>query len=313
MAPTNGYSDFSLLQKVGAEFIGTYIMLFSAAAAPILNEKYQAAENGLMTSAICAGLAVMAVILSIGHISGAHLNPSVTVAFAALRHFPWLHVPLYITAQISGSISAAFSLKIVFRPFMSGGATVPSVGTGQALAIEFIVTFFLMFVIVAVATDTRAVGELAGIAIGGMVMLNILVAGRATGGSMNPARTLGPAIATENFKGLWIYIVAPTAGAVAGAAGYTAVKLRQDTAAESARRNEGSLSRLGESSQAVVPSRSSGNSAWKLDGGSWLCLAGECRKECSELEHLNVILCYKEANQIAEFLGKNEAGDEGLV
>lgn len=148
---------FNIEIQVGAEFIGTYIMLFSAAAAPILNEKYEAAENGLMTSAICAGLAVMAVILSIGHISGAHLNPSVTVAFAALRHFPWLHVPLYITAQISGSISAAFSLKIVFRPFMSGGATVPSVGTGQALAIEFIVTFFLMFVIVAVATDTRAV------------------------------------------------------------------------------------------------------------------------------------------------------------
>ncbi|CAB4274599.1 unnamed protein product [Prunus armeniaca] len=109
---------------------------------------------------------------------------------------------------------------------MSGGVTVPSVSHGQAFALEFIVTLILMFTITAVATDTRAVGEMAGVAIGATVLLDILVAGRpTTGGSMNPIRTLGPAIAAGNYKGLWIYLVAPTFGALAGAAAYTTVKL----------------------------------------------------------------------------------------
>ncbi|KAB2613406.1 aquaporin NIP5-1 [Pyrus ussuriensis x Pyrus communis] len=214
----------TLLRKLGAEFVGSFILIFSAAAAPIVNQKYQGSET-LLGNAACAGLAVMAVILSTGHISGAHLNPSVTIAFAAFRHFPWTQVPLYIIAQVSASISASFALKGVFHPFMSGGVTVPSVSHYQAFALEFIVTFILMFTVTSVATDTRAVGELAGVAIGATVLLNILVAGQTTGGSMNPIRTLGPAVAAGNYKGLWIYLVAPTLGALAGAATYTAVKL----------------------------------------------------------------------------------------
>ncbi|KAL9161101.1 hypothetical protein ABFS82_08G244500 [Erythranthe guttata] len=170
----------------------------------------------------------MIVILSTGHISGAHLNPSLTIAFAALRHFPWVQVPAYIAAQVSASICASFALKGVFHPFMSGGVTVPSVGNGQAFALEFLITFNLLFVVTAVATDTRAVGELAGIAVGATVMLNILVAGPTTGGSMNPVRTLGPAVASGNYKSIWIYLVAPTLGAIAGAAIYTLVKLRAE-------------------------------------------------------------------------------------
>ncbi|CAN1744411.1 Probable aquaporin NIP5-1 [Linum perenne] len=164
----------------------------------------------------------MIIILSTGHISGAHLNPSLTIAFAFLRHFPWVHVPAYIAAQVSASICASFALK--------GGVTVPSVSTGQAFALEFIITFVLLFVVTAVATDTRAVGELAGIAVGATVMLNILVAGPSTGASMNPVRTLGPAVASENYKKLWIYLVAPTLGAIAGAGTYTAVKLHDTDA-----------------------------------------------------------------------------------
>ncbi|CAA7406784.1 unnamed protein product [Spirodela intermedia] len=212
---------------VGAEFVGTFVILFGAAATPIVNQKYGGVE-GLLGCAASAGLAVMIVVLSTGHISGAHLNPSVTLAFAVFRHFPWTQVPAYIAAQVLGSICASFALKGIFRPFQSGGVTMPSINTTEAFFLEFVVTFVLVFVITAVATDTRAVGELAGIAIGATVSLNILVAGPSTGASMNPARTLGPAIATGNYKHIWVYLLAPTAGAIAGAAVYGAVKLKDD-------------------------------------------------------------------------------------
>ncbi|GFS32014.1 NOD26-like intrinsic protein 5;1 [Actinidia rufa] len=189
--------DISLTRKLGAEFVGTFILIFAATAGPIVNQKYNGAET-LIGNAACAGLAVMIVILSTG----------------------------YIAAQVSASICASFALKGVFHPFMSGGVTVPSVSTGQAFVLEFLITFNLLFVVTAVATDTRAVGELAGIAVGATVMLNILVAGPSSGGSMNPVRTLGPAVAAGNYTSIWIYLVAPTLGAVAGAGIYTAVKLQ---------------------------------------------------------------------------------------
>ncbi|KAG6399606.1 hypothetical protein SASPL_141087 [Salvia splendens] len=225
-APHTCLTDFSVPDiSLTRKFVGTFILIFAATAGPIVNEKYNGVES-LIGNAACAGLAVMIVILSTGHISGAHLNPSLTIAFAALRHFPWVQVPAYIAAQVSASICASFALKGVFHPFLSGGVTVPSVATGQAFALEFLITFNLLFVVTAVATDTRAVGELAGIAVGATVMLNILVAGPSSGASMNPVRTLGPAVAAGNYKAIWIYLVAPTLGAVAGAAIYTLVKLR---------------------------------------------------------------------------------------
>lgn len=162
--------------QVGAEFVGTFILMFAATAGPIVNQKYNGAET-LIGNAACAGLGVMIVILSTGHISGAHLNPSLTIAFACLRHFPWTQVPAYIAAQVSASICAGFALKGIYHPYMSGGVTVPSVSDGQAFALEFVITFNLLFVVTAVATDTRAVGELAGLAVGATVMLNILIAG----------------------------------------------------------------------------------------------------------------------------------------
>ncbi|KAL0542415.1 hypothetical protein IC582_022522 [Cucumis melo] len=219
--------DVSLTRKVAAEFVGTFILIFGATAAPIVNQKYNSPMS-LIGNAACSGIAVMIVIFSIGHISGAHLNPSLTIALATLRHFPLAHVPAYITAQVSASICASFALKGVFHPFMSGGVTVPSVGTAQAFALEFLITFNLLFVVTSVATDTRAVRELAGIAVGATVMLNILIAGPSTGGSMNPVRTLGPAVAAGNYRELWIYLVAPTLGAIVGAGTYTAVKHKDD-------------------------------------------------------------------------------------
>ncbi|KAK9678212.1 hypothetical protein RND81_11G196500 [Saponaria officinalis] len=218
-------TDVTLTRKLAAEFVGTFILIFAATAAPIVNQKYNGAET-LIGNAASAGLAVMIIILSTGHISGAHLNPSLTIAFAALRHFPWVQVPAYIAAQVAASILASLTLKGVFHPFMSGGVTVPSVSVGQAFALEFLITFNLMFVVTAVATDTRAVGELAGIAVGATVMLNILVAGPSSGGSMNPVRTLGPAVAAGNYRAVWIYLLAPTLGALGGAAVYKLVQLQ---------------------------------------------------------------------------------------
>ncbi|KAI9076022.1 hypothetical protein K1719_042038 [Acacia pycnantha] len=211
-------------RKVGAEFVGTLILMFAGISAAIVNQRTPGSET-LVGSAASTGLAAMVVVLATGHISGAHLNPAVTISFAALKHFPWKHVPVYIGAQVMASICAAFALKGMFHPFMSGGVTVPSGGYAQAFALEFIISFILMFVVTAVATDTRAVGELAAIAVGATVMLNILIAGPATGGSMNPVRTLGPAIATSNYKDIWVYLIAPILGALSGAGIYTVVKL----------------------------------------------------------------------------------------
>ncbi|KAK2970275.1 hypothetical protein RJ640_021350 [Escallonia rubra] len=184
----------SLARKVGAEFIGTLILIFSGTATAIVNQKTQGTET-LLGLAGSTGLAVMIVILSTGHISGAHLNPAITIAFAALKHFPWKNVPMYIAAQILASLCAAFALKAIFHPIMGGGVTVPSGGYGQAFALEFIITFNLM---------------------------------PTTGASMNPVRTLGPAIAANNFKAIWIYLTAPILGALAGAGVYSAVKLPEE-------------------------------------------------------------------------------------
>ncbi|XP_022159570.1 probable aquaporin NIP5-1 [Momordica charantia] len=219
--------DVSLARKLGAEFVGTFVLIFAATAGPVVNQKYNNVDS-VIENALCSGLAVMIVIFAAGHISGAHLNPSLTIAFATLRYFPWLQVPAYIATQVSASICASFAIKAIFGPFISGGVTVPSLNTGQAFALEFLITFNLLFVITAVATDTRAVGELAGVAVGATVMLNILIAGPSTGGSMNPVRTLGPAVAAGNYRQLWLYLVAPTLGAIVGAGTYTVVKLRGD-------------------------------------------------------------------------------------
>ncbi|XP_059458150.1 aquaporin NIP6-1 [Corylus avellana] len=216
-----------LAKKVGAEFIGTLILIFAGTATAIVNQKTQGSES-LIGCAASSGLAVMVVILSTGHISGAHLNPALTIAFAALKHFPWKHVPMYIGAQVVASLCAAFALKGIFHPIMGGGVTVPSGSYGQAFALEFIISFNLMFVVTAVATDTRAVGELAGIAVGATVMLNILIAGPTTGASMNPVRTLGPAVAANNYKAIWVYLTAPILGALCGAGIYSAVKLPEE-------------------------------------------------------------------------------------
>ncbi|KAL0683863.1 hypothetical protein Bca4012_050711 [Brassica carinata] len=178
--------NVSLYRKLGAEFVGTLILIFAGTATAIVNQKTDGAVT-LIGCAASAGLAVMIVILSTGHISGAHLNPAVTISFAALKHFPWKHVPVYIGAQVLASVCAAFALKAVFEPTMSGGVTVPTVTLSQAFALE-----------------------------------------PATSASMNPVRTLGPAIAANNYRAIWVYLTAPILGALIGAGTYTVVKLPEE-------------------------------------------------------------------------------------
>lgn len=145
------------LQAV-AELVGTFILVFAATAGAILDQKYDGIQT-LLGSAACSGVAVMIIVYSIGHISKAHLNPAVTIAYAALGHFPWAQVPIFLVAEIVGSISASFLVKAAYHPFMFGGVTIPSVSVGQAFLLEFVATFFLMFVIIPVATDATAVSN----------------------------------------------------------------------------------------------------------------------------------------------------------
>jgi MIP family channel proteins len=175
--------------------------------------------------AVVFGLIVAVMIYAVGHISGAHFNPAVTLAFAVARHFPFEEVLAYWTAQFVGAFSALSILKMILPIGKSYGATVPSVAVLQALSWEIILTFFLMFVIVAVATDTRAVGTMAGAAIGGTVMLLAWVGGPITGASMNPARSLAPAVFEGQLGVMWIYIIGPCLGAVVAALLYEAIRI----------------------------------------------------------------------------------------
>ena len=167
----------------------------------------------------------MVMVYATGHLSGAHINPAVTVAFTLTRHFPAREALAYIGAQVAGASAAAFVLLGVWTDKPADlGASVPIVAAGSAFLYELVLTAFLMFVIMAVATDTRAVGAAAAIAIGGTVGLDALFGGPVTGASMNPARSFGPALASGTWTDFWVYVAGPLVGAAAGAFAYQLVR-----------------------------------------------------------------------------------------
>ncbi|EPS64810.1 hypothetical protein M569_09969 [Genlisea aurea] len=219
-----GCFTFQFVQKLIAECMGTYFLMFAGTAAVLVNADRDEVVT-LPGIAAAFGLAVMVMIYSVGHISGAHFNPAVTIAFATSKRFPWPQVLGYVPAQLIGSTLACGTIRLLFNGHHSHfTGTVPAGSEAQSFVVEFIITFYLMFVISGVATDNRAIGELAGLAIGATVLLNIIFAGPVTGGSMNPARSLGPAIVYNTYRGIWVYIAGPIAGAIAGAWVYNLIR-----------------------------------------------------------------------------------------
>ncbi|KAK4491626.1 hypothetical protein RD792_002381 [Penstemon davidsonii] len=210
------------IRKLIAEILGTYFLIFGGCAAVVLN----AGEEKVVTLpgiALVWGLIVMVLIYAVGHISGAHFNPAVTIAFATCKRFPWKQVPAYILTQVLGSTLASGTLRLLFEKEHFFG-TLPAGSNVQSLVVEFIITFLFMFVMSGVVTDTKAIGELAGLAIGATVLVNVIYAGPISGASMNPARSIGPAIVSSNYNGLWIYILGPISGAIGGAWTYNFIR-----------------------------------------------------------------------------------------
>ncbi|HEY7831382.1 MAG TPA: MIP family channel protein [Solirubrobacteraceae bacterium] len=214
----------NLARRSLMEAIGTFALVIAGCGAIISNTTRPDSLGGVGVSLVF-GLVIMVMIYAGGHLSGAHYNPSVTIAFTLARHFPLRDALAYIAAQLVGATAAALLLLAAWTSKPAHlGATLPSVGSGTALAYEVVMTALLMFVITAVATDTRAVGAAAAIAIGGTVGLDALFGGPITGASMNPARSFGPALASGTWGSFWIYVVGPLLGATLGVFAYGLVR-----------------------------------------------------------------------------------------
>lgn len=196
-----------------AEFLGTFTLVFAGTGAIVIN----AASHGAIGHAGIAltfGLVVLAMIYTFGDVSGAHLNPAVTIAFAVARRFAWRDVPGYLGAQITGALAASLLLRVLYPADATLGATLPSGTEMQSFVLEVVLTAILMLTILSVSTGAKEKGITAGIAIGGVVGLEAMFAGPACGASMNPARSLAPALVSGHLEHLWLYLVATVLGAL---------------------------------------------------------------------------------------------------
>lgn len=206
-----------------AEATGTFALVFAGTGAIIINAE-AGGIVGHVGIGLTFGLVIMVMIYAVGHVSGAHFDPAVTLGFAIGRHFPWRVVPRYWAAQVGGGLIASLSLRAMFGDTARLGATMPLGSAGQSLVLEGVLTVMLMFVITSVATDVRAVGQAAAIAIGGTIGLAALFAGPISGASMNPARSLAPALVSNTWADQWIYVVGPMAGAAIGVTLYQLIR-----------------------------------------------------------------------------------------
>jgi len=217
--------------KLAAEFVGAFGLVFAGTGAVVIDTASDG-TIGHVGISLTFGLIIMVMIYATGHISGAHFNPAVTLAFAVGRHFPWQLVPQYWAAQILGGVTASLILRGLFGDVAHLGTTLPHGSARQSFLLELVLTFLLMFVITSVATDVRAVGQAAAIAIGGTIGLEALFAGPISGASMNPARSLAPAIVSGTWSHQWLYVAGPALGAVAGILIYQFVRGAENQAEE---------------------------------------------------------------------------------
>ena len=197
-----------------AEAMGTFCLVFLGCGAIAVNDLH---GNPLGHVGVCLvfGLVVMAMIYSVGNISGAHLNPAVTIGFYAAGRLRFERVWPYIAGQCIGALVASLFLRLLFREHATLGGTLPPGGWLPAFAMEFVLSFILMFVILNVSTGHMEKGIMAGVAVGGTIAMEALMGGPVSGASMNPVRSLGPALFSLHFGGLWIYLIAPVLGTVA--------------------------------------------------------------------------------------------------
>lgn len=203
------------MKRLFAEFLGTFFLVFAGTGAIVINQ----ASGGAITHlgiALVFGLVVLVMIHTFGDVSGAHLNPAVTIGFAVAGRFPWRELPGYIGAQSIGAVFASVLLKILFPSSTTLGATLPSGSVFQSFVLEVVLTAILMLVVLSVSVGAKEKGITAGIAIGGLIGLEALFAGPVSGASMNPVRSLAPAIVSGNFQHLWLYPTATILGALIG-------------------------------------------------------------------------------------------------
>jgi MIP family channel proteins len=221
-----------LLGAAIAELVGTFVLVFggtAVAVAAILARPTAGGAYGSLAVALAFGLALAIVVASVGHVSGAHVNPAVTLGMAATGKFPWNYAPVYIAAQLVGAVLAALATWLTFggaaRSEAKLAATYPARGVGdlQAFVVEILITFILVFVVMAVATDQRAPATIAPIAVGFALAVGVFIAGPVTGGSVNPARSLGPMLVAGDLTSVWLYVLGPIIGGVLGALLYDRV------------------------------------------------------------------------------------------
>lgn len=202
------------MNKLAAECFGTFALVFAGTGAVIVND----VSGGVVSHvgvALTFGLIVLSLIYAIGDVSGCHLNPAVTIGFVVAGRFPLRSVAPYVASQAAGAFLASLTLTVMFPEHKTLGATLPAGSNLQSFVMEFLLTLILMFVILSVSTGSKEKGILAGVAVGAVIALEALFAGPVSGASMNPIRSLAPAVVSGNLRAIWIYILAPVAGAVA--------------------------------------------------------------------------------------------------
>ena len=203
-----------MARKLFAEFFGTFALVFTGTGAIVINDLTHGAITHVGV-AFTFGLIVLAMIYALGDVSGCHLNPAVTIGFAMARRFPFASTLPYIGSQCAGACLASLVLRFLFSTHINLGATVPVGIAIQSFVLEFILTLILMFVILSVSTGAQEKGMLAGVAVGAVIALEALFAGPISGASMNPARSLAPALVSGHLESIWLYLIAPTMGAMA--------------------------------------------------------------------------------------------------